>query len=203
MSIPRSTLLAVCMAVFPLFPRLATAQTSFDGTVEVANVRFERVRPDWYQIEVEVDVKAAPGNTSRYVNRVQASLNLGFKITAGGDRFEFYRANATAVTIEQGRANFRFYLPPEVVDRDRLSGAADYWAVDLAVAGKAVPRSAKQVSSSLPNPTALESFLSKVSSEGATNDGILIPQFQSPFAWAQGGQGAPSFLRSPEQTTGR
>lgn len=178
---------------------LATA-ANFDGVAEVANVRFDRVRPDWYQVDVELDVKAASGNTSRYVNRVSVGLSLAFKLTGSDERFEYYRASATAVTVKHGRTNFRFYLPPEVVERDRLSGAADYWTVDLKVGDNAMPRSAKQVSSSLPNPGVLESFLGRINAEARANDGVLVPQYQSPFAWSQSGQGGPSFVREPEET---
>ena len=179
------------------------AQPNFDGTVEVAVVRFDRVRPDWYQVDVEVEVRTVPANPTRYVNRVGVGLQLGFKITGPNERFEFYRAEATAVTVEQGRSHFRFYLPPEIVERDRISGAADFWAVDLRVGDRTIPRTSKQVSTSLPNPTALESFLAKTASEGAANDGVLVPQFQTPFAWGQGSTTSPSFLRVPEVSAGR
>lgn len=173
------------------------AQPSFGGTAEVATVKFDRVRPDWYQVEVAVEVKAADGNVSRYVDRVGVGLNLGFKLSMGGERFEFYRARATAVSVRQGRSTFRFYLPPEIVDRDKLAGAAHFWAVDLAVGGEAMPRTARQVSSSLPSPAALESFLAKILAEAPRNDGVLVPQYQSPFASAENGVGFPSYVRPP------
>lgn len=172
---------------------------TFPGAVEVNQVRFERLRAEWYQVEVEVEVRPAPENTSRFVDRARVRLNLGFRITTGGERFEFYQAEGTAVSLEQGRAYFRFYLPPEVVKRDRLSGAADFWAVQLAVGNKDMPVSRRQVSNSLPNPTVLENFLARVASEAPTNTGVLVPQYLSPFAEAEFGRGTPSFVR-PEAT---
>lgn len=202
MQINRFSPLACCALLLSLVSPVS-AQPNNEGTVEVANVRFDRVRPDWYQVDVEVDVDAAPGNTSRYVNRVGVTLHLGFKLVGASGEFQFYRAEATAVALKHGRSHIRFYLPPEIVDRDRLTGAADFWTVDLRVGNEAMPRSSKQVSSSLPNPAALESFLAKINSEAAANDGILVPQFQSPYAWSQGSQAAPSFVRAPEDSAGR
>lgn len=172
---------------------------SFGGEVEVSTMRFDRVRPGWYRVNVEVDVKAAAQNTSRYVNRVGVTLNLGFRILTGGERFAFYRATATAVTIQQGKANFRFYLPPEVAARDSLtSSAPDFWAVDLVVDGKEMPRSRRQVSTSLPDPDRLRAFLGRVSAELRSNEGVLVPEFQTPFFAVPDPQGAPSYLRQPE-----
>lgn len=167
----------------------------FLGEVEVAQVRFERLRSAWYEADVEVDVRSAPENPTRFVDRVRVRLNLGFRVTPGGERFAFYQAESTAVTVEQGKAHFRFYLPPEVVKRDRLSGPADFWAVQLTVGGEAMPVSRRQVSPSLPNPTVLENFLARVANEAATNAGVLVPQFLSPFAEADFGRGTPSFIR--------
>jgi hypothetical protein len=167
----------------------------FTGTAEVAQVRFERVRSEWYQVDVEVDVRSAPENPARFVDRLRVRLNLGFRVTVGGDRWEFYQAESTAVTVAQGKAHFRFYLPPEVVRRDRLSGAADYWAVQLALGGQPVPVTRRQVSTTLPNPTVLENFLARVSAEAPANAGVLVPQHLSPFADADLGRGTPSFLR--------
>jgi hypothetical protein len=104
----------------------AATHAGFTGTAEVAQVKFERVRPEWYQIDVEVEVRPAPGNSSRFVDRVRVRLHLGFRLSLGGERWEFYRAESTAITVEQGRGHFRFYLPPEIVKRDRLAGAADF-----------------------------------------------------------------------------
>lgn len=179
----------------------AAAHAGFTGTAEVAQVKFERVRPEWYQIDVEVEVRPAPGNSSRFVDRVRVRLHLGFRVSLGEERWEFYRAESTAVTVEQGRVHFRFYLPPEVVKRDRLAGAADYWAVDLAVAGEAMPRSRRQVAESLPNPTVLANFLAKVASAAPVNDGVLLPQYLTPFAHADLGRGTPASVR-PEARAG-
>lgn len=178
----------------------ATGPT-FGGEAEVSNMRFDRVRPGWYMVDVEVDVKTAADNNSRYVDRVGVELSIGFRITVGGERFTFYRAAATAVTVQQGKANFRFYLPPEVTARDGLtSSAPDFWAVDLRVGGKEMPRTRRQVSTSLPDPERLNAFLARVNAESRGNEGVLVPEYQTPFFAAQDPRGAPSFVRAPEAT---
>jgi hypothetical protein len=190
---------ALYLAVLLALPARSPTGPSFGGEAEVSNMRFDRVRPGWYMVDVEVDVKAAAENTSRYVNRVGVTLSIGFRILTGGERFAFYRAIATAVTIQQGKANFRFYLPPEVTARDSLtSSAPDFWAVDLTVDGKEMPRSRRQVSTSLPDPERLNAFLGRVSAESRGNEGVLVPEFQTPFFAVPDPRGAPSYLRQPE-----
>lgn len=180
----------------------SVAQPSFAGEAEVANLRFNTLRQagGWYEVEVEVAVRAAPDNASRFVNRVRVGLNLGFELSLGERRFEFYRAEVTAVTLEQGRATFRFYLPPEVVKRDRISGDAKFYHVELVVGETAMPPSRANVSPSLPNPEALQSFLVRVRGEGAVNDGVLVPQHLSPFhARTAPGDGPAVLRREPRR----
>ncbi len=171
--------------------------------VEVDNVRFDSnirgLNPgdNWYEIAIEVDAKPdKPKGTNRHVNRVRATLSLGIEgVGADGQPgFTFYRASAEAVAIEQGKSVFRFYLPPEVVKRDNIRGDAKFYAVDIEAEGKPQPPSRKSVSSSF-TAASLQSFISRVSSEAGANDGILQPQYLTPFAFASG-KPAPTIIRT-------
>jgi hypothetical protein len=174
------------------------AAANLDGDVELQQVRFETTRGPggtWYVINVDVAVKPAPANPTRFVDRVKVGLALGFEISGGSERrHEFYRAEATAVSVATGRATFRFYLPPEVVERDRLQGEARYHFVELAAAGRAVSTTRKHVSSTLPTPEALASFRARIAAEAPANDGILLPQPLTPFSSAAGGPPSPTLL---------
>jgi hypothetical protein len=171
------------------------------GEVEVVQVHYETVRGPggrWYAINVELEAKPSAGNPTRFVDRVKVGLNLGVECSSGASRrFEFYRAEASAVAVEHGRATFRFYLPPEIVERDRLSGEARYHFVELSVAGHVVPTGRKHVSASLPTAGALARFRSRIAAEAPANDGVLLPQPATPFAVALGGPSAPTFLLPP------
>jgi hypothetical protein len=50
-------------------------------------------------------------------------------------------------------------------------------------------------SSSISDKAKLDGFKSKVSSEGGANDGILVPQYLSPFAYDTSRQ-SPAFVRT-------
>jgi hypothetical protein len=169
--------------------------------MDVVAVRFERPRgPEgiWFVCEVEVMLRPGPENRTRFINRPGVALELGLESPAQAPhRFEFYRAEATAVAVEQGRAVFRFYLPPEVVARDRLTSDARFFYVELTLAGRSLPAKRSHVSGSLPHPEALEKFRARVAAEGAVNRGVLRSQAWTPFAAAAGGPAAPTLLSPP------
>ena len=120
---PVILLLAASCALF------ATAQAQ--EVVEVTTVKFTNVRAPtgsngtWLETDITLNVRPVPGNPSQMVSRVRVSLLLGFELpapTGGERRLEHYRADAECVALEPGRANVRFYLPPELVKRDQLHG---------------------------------------------------------------------------------
>lgn len=190
-------LAAAVVALVAPYPAGATATAE----VEVSRVDFERVPGPggrWYAAEVEVAVRPAPAAPGGFVDRVGMTLNLGFEIAAGGaGRFEFYRATAIAVALKRGRVAFRFYLPPEIVERDRITADARYYFVELTVRGEPLPTNRRHVSAALPTAEALANFQARVAAEAAANDGVLVTQPHTPFAVAFGGPPAPTFLPSP------
>ena len=173
--------------------------------VEVRNVKFGTVRSDagaWYVTEIEVQGRpsAAPDNRN-FINRVKVTLNLGIFSARSPDGAKipdtYYRASAEAVAIETtgGRSGFRFYLPPEIVKRDQITGDAKFYLIELFVDGKPLPLTQYHYPTSTFKPVEIvESFRSKVSSEAGANDGILLPQYLTPFANA-GSPPPPSFIR--------
>ena len=64
---------------------------------------------------------------------------VGFELpaTSGAERrLDYYRSEVECVALEPGRADVRFYLPPEIVKRDSLHGDPKYWGVEVTVEGK-------------------------------------------------------------------
>lgn len=170
------------------------------GEVDVAAVKFSSVRgpgglTTWYEAELELHAKPA-SDSNRFVNRVRVVLNLGIEVSAAGaKRVDFYRAEAEAVALEGGKNTVRFFLPPEVVKRDSVRGDAKYYLVEVAIGGQAVPLARSHVSAtSLPNPEAVNSFKSKIAAEAALNDGVLQPQYLTPFIF-DSTRPAPTFVR--------
>lgn len=185
----------------------ATAQTPATTSVpvEVSNVRFNQVRVNsgsWYEVEIELQVKSSTASDNRgFINRVKTTFNLGvFSVKApSGAKIPdtYYRASAEAVAVEQsgGKTSIRFYLPPEIVKRDQITGDAKFYLIELSVDGRPLPLGKNHFSTStFAKPEFVESFRSKVSSEAGVNEGILLPQYLTPFAY-DNSRSAPSFIR--------
>ena len=173
--------------------------------VEVSSVKFNSVRAGagaWYEAEVEIQARPGAGaDNKQFINRVKVTLNLGvFSVKApAGSKVpdSYYRASAEAVAIEAtgGKTVFRFYLPPEIVKRDQITGDQKFYLVELFVDGKALPLTKYHFpAATFTKPEIVESFRSKVSSEAGANDGIMLPQYLTPFAF-NGSPPAPSFIR--------
>ena len=172
--------------------------------VEVSLVRFAAVRAPngasepWLGTEVVLNVMPPPSAPGRVVSRVRVALWVGWELlepVGGAARVEYYRAEAECVALDSGRADVRFYLPPELVKRDRLHGAPKFWTVELAVAGRALPPSRSASSAPLAaDPAARRAFLATAAAAAPVNDGLLQPQYLTPFA-LEYPRATPSFVR--------
>jgi hypothetical protein len=163
--------------------------------VEVRAVRFNllpapNTSARWFEADVEVGVRATSG--VRFADHVRVGLNLGLKEPGGTIRY--YRATAEAVALDVGAAHFRFYLPAEVVKRDSLRGGADFWAVELAVKGSPAAPSPRSRAPTLQAATQMREFLAQVATGAPANDGVLQPQYLTPFAPAYPRE-TPTFIR--------
>jgi hypothetical protein len=183
-------------------PVAGAKSADLSKNVEVAAVRFNNVNPPgggaagaWHEVEIEIKIKPeATKDSSRFVNRVRATLTLGTEVVGGAKRIEFYRATAEASSLEVGSSFIRFYLPAEIVRRDSLRGESKYYAVELSVAGQVLPMGKANYTA---NPTVMPSvqnFLVKALSEAPVNDGVLLPQFLTPFV-NDPSRPAPAFVR--------
>ncbi len=159
--------------------------------IEVVGVKFGPARSPlgdtW--LEAEIEVIARPGGRAvmgEFVDNVRVILNLGLEVGDGASKKAvLYRASAEAVSLEGGaKSVFRFYLPPEVVKRDRLpSGdAGKHYVVEFEVGGRPIPPMKGSASAKQMNDDARRNLLGKAASEGARNEGVLVPQHLSPFA---------------------
>lgn len=172
--------------------------------VEVSSVKFANLRVpgsespgNWMEADIALEARPGAGNIGRMVARVRVQLTIGFELPApaGGERrIEFYRAEAECVALESGRADVRFYLPPELVKRDQLHGDPKYWGVELAISGKAVPAGRAAYANSLPAADSRKNFQTRAATACVANDGLLLPQYLTPFA-NQYPRATPSFVR--------
>lgn len=171
--------------------------------VEVTTVKFTNVRAPtgtvgtWLETDITVNARPVAGNPSQMVSRVRVTLILAFELpapTGGERRLEHYRAEAECVALEPGRANVRFYLPPEVVKRDQLHGDPKYWGIELAVGGKALTASRAAYVSALGGVDQRKNFQTRGGAAAVANDGILLPQYLTPFV-NEYARTTPSYVR--------
>ena len=171
--------------------------------VEITTVKFANVRAPnggsgtWLEGEIALNVHPMPGTSAQMVSRVRVALTLAFELPAlaGGERrLEHYHAEAECVALEPGRADVRFYLPPELVKRDQLHGDPKYWGVELSVGGRALAAGRGSSSANLASAEARKNFLSRALAAATASDGLLQPQYLTPFANTYP-QATPSFVR--------
>jgi hypothetical protein len=159
--------------------------------VEVTLVRFTNVRAPagghgtWLEANVQLLVRPPPAAPRDIVSRVRVALLVGVELpaTAGQERrIEHYRAEAECVALEAGRADVRFYLPPELVKRDQLHGDPKFWGVELAAGGRALPAGRGAYAPTLSSAEQRKTFQTRGGPAAAANDGLLQPQYLTPFA---------------------
>ena len=177
----------------------AGAQVEVNGQVRFGTQRFNG--DNWFEAAVELNVR--PGGravSGQFVDRVRVTLTISFELPdeKGANRNVFYRSSAEAVTLEGGRSTFRFYLPPEVVRRDKLRTDVKFYAVEIEAAGQPQPLSRHSASSSFTSEASVRNFLSQASSQGSVNDGVMLPQHLTPFAY-EARLSAPNMVRREAQ----
>lgn len=187
-----------------MFLSLGLADVARAEELEVSSVRFNSVRAPnnasdaWFEAEIVLNVSPPPSAPGRMVSRVRVAFSLGWELAApagGVRRVEYYRAEAECVALEAGRADVRFYLPPELVKRDQLHGSPKFWAVDLAAGGRALPAARTASAASLAaDAAARRAFQTAVAAGAPANDGLLQPQYLTPFA-LEYPRATPNFVR--------
>jgi hypothetical protein len=177
--------------------------------VEVTAVRFGAVRPannpadTWLEAAVSLNVTPPPAALGRAVGRVRVTLAVGWEVPApvgNTRRTDYYRAEAECVALDSGRTDVRFYFPPELVKRDQLRGNPPLWTVDVAVAGRALPAARPTSATALTELAARRAFQAAVAAAAAANDGLLQPQYFTPFA-LEYPRATPTFVRREAAAT--
>jgi len=153
------------------------------------NLRANQVRPSsggpaWLEITLSLNVRPAGGGPAPTVAAVRVAPLLAFELPglAGGPRrTQAYAAAVECVALEPGRAEVRFYLPPEILKRDQIRGDPKFWGVELTAGGEALPAARSAYSANLGTPAARADFQRRMAPAAVANDGILQPQHLTPF----------------------
>lgn len=172
-----------------------------EDQADVVNVRFNALRPpdgsdNWFEMDVEIEARPATDTSGRVTGRMRVTAMVAYERPAPGNtrRWEFFRANGELVGLVSGRTHVRFYLPPEIVKRDALSGALGYWEVTLTGDSLAADKPIGSKSSALNNAEVYRGFHDKIASEASANDGVMQLQYMTPFADAYP-RATPTYVR--------
>lgn len=159
-----------------------------DAELEILKVDFGLVdqagaSDPWFEIAVAISVERGDGEAGanpRFADNIDVSLSLATQSEqGGGSRFAFYSATAEYPTLEVGRHMIRFYLPPELVKRDRVRGEPFGFEAQVR-SGESILSAI--VSRKLEAASALESFRARIAS--SAEEGLLRLQNETPFGLA-------------------
>lgn len=168
-------------------------------SVEFSTVRAPGIRDPFYEVAIELrGERLTVGNTTVSFHRnVAVRLDLAFVLGRAARR-EYYSGGAMLVGLAAGEEKIvYFYLPPEIVERDRLSSSPTGWRVSLAVDDRALPHQESAYSDSLRKPETARHFLARIEQESPRNEGLLLPIFLTPFYNEGSGrlEESPSYVR--------
>lgn len=186
------TLPCVALAAMILAGATPTVQAQEDrAPVRVQRVQFNNNVNPTKDSNVVITLRAqnqpnpeAPNKD--YVDNIRVVATLGY--SPGGvsstdvNKLVFYRSEVDIATLKiNDNRSLAFWLPTDIVARDRYNRDADYWIIELFVNGEQVPANRDQVSRSLlkgNDPAAnLAGFKSMAEGKLAQTDGILLPTY--------------------------
>ena len=164
-----------------------------EASVTVREIEFDKIGEfasdgDWLECSLQLEVRRDSSDRERrdpdYVDGIVVSLMLGIEVDRGSSserQFEFYDAEANLVSLPEGRHTVRFYLPPEVVERDRVGQQVHSYLIRLSRGERLIQ---EFVSRNLERSNVRESFLSRIDSDAPENQGVLLAQPNTPFVVA-------------------
>lgn len=136
----------------------------------------------WFEIAITLSVEQGEESRNanpRFTEELEVSLDFATETQPRAETvYQFYGANAVYPTLEVGRRVVRFYLPPEIVKRDRLRGEPYAWRVAVDGAGESL---ATLNSDSLRTNSSLAAYEARVAEGTARTTGILRLQAETPF----------------------
>ena len=164
-----------------------------EASVSVREIQFSKVdefasKGDWLECSLLLEVRRDSSDRKRknpdYIDGIAVTLMLGIELgrsSSSERQFEFYDAEANLVSLPEGRHIVRFYLPPEVVERDRIGQQVHSYLIRLSRGERVLWES---VSRNLERASIRDRFLARIDSDATENQGILLAQPFTPFVVA-------------------
>lgn len=226
-----ASLVAFCLSVTGLLAQAGKGDAnSGKSAVNVRSIHFDPVKlggqqNPWIRTQVELhanfnpEAKAAPDAEAgakkpvnkNWVDKVKVTLTLIFKPigTTTAAEFAYYRSSATVLTMEVNTdRSVYFYLPGDIVKRDRLKMQPDYYYVQIDVggteqplfteAGRPVPDMANALHKQFLDKKIFDGARSEADRAVNSNNGMLRPHYLVPAAFYDNlpqGSPQPEFIR--------
>lgn len=157
-----ASLIAICLSVSGLLAQAGkTDVNAGKSAVNVRSVHFDPVKlggqqNPWIRAQVELhanhnpeakvtaEAEAGPKKpiNKNWVDKIKVTVTLIFKPigTTTAEEFAYYRSTATVLTMEVNTdRSVYFYLPGDIIKRDRLKMQPDYYYVQVEVGGTEQP----------------------------------------------------------------
>lgn len=164
-----------------LFTALLVTPLVAQDAVQVDRVKFNSLRDDWIQMEIELSCLGNPSpeaRNPRYVENIKARVYLAWERDAQARLFDYYTSEVEIVIMEQNdKSNVYFYLPGPIVERDRLKKEPDFYYVEVSVDGEIQQPKGQSLAMSrnIANLEILKSFTSNANTESLKNEHLLMP----------------------------
>ncbi len=119
----------------------------------------------------------------RFNEAVRVQLSLATRAGRATDSEpDFYRSAVDLVAVEDRRTiAVPFFLPPEIVKRDRLTATPFAALVEIEVGGRPLPFRREHAAGALTDRDRLVRFRKHVDQKAAGTDGLLLPIYHTPF----------------------
>jgi len=154
-----------------------------NDAIQVDRVKFNSLRDNWIQMEVELTCKWNPSPEARdprFLENIKVKVYLAWERDAKARLFDYYTSEVEIIIMElNDKNNIYFYLPGLIVERDRLRTDPDFYYVEVSIDGQVQEPSSQSVAMSrnIPNPDVLKAFTSNANSESLKNEHFLIPVY--------------------------
>ncbi len=154
--------------------------------VEVVDIDFNELSDDWVQMAIEIRSNGNPAEDAkneRFVDNIKVLAYIAYESKSETKKFDFYRAQAEIISIEQGKQKkIHFFMPGVVIDRDHLPKTPPYYFVALELDGRIMPLTKNAYSQGTLNQDSLRSMKQKADAESKPNDFTLMQHYHVPRA---------------------
>lgn len=170
--------------------------------VVIDQVKFNKTRDDWIQIEMRVTCNgnsAPDARNPKFLENIKIKPYIAYPRGDSADDFVYFTSEVEIIAMEQRDKNYvYFYVPGPIAKRDNLK-YPKYYYMELSVNGAELPPQ-KSAIGNIPNAASLEQMKSLTISGSDANKDALLPVYYTPPAYLGSVRDLPVFLRrDPKQ----